>query len=192
MWAVRSPHFIAAVCFFIRRYCQPKLVRFVHSKRQMHSYCEMHTKSECVPYTRFYDAHSVDRHWTNIQRKTIIRLQIQTKYCITISKSSIHAGQFIDRQKQNARMAKQSNKVELYFRFGLTLIENNFSCFYTFRFQAEVLLCMCNISIQNSTDNVPTIETSRERERISIVLTSWGCLWFPILQFTTLVFGFLD
>lgn len=67
-------------------------------------------------------------------------------------------GQFKDRQNKSLKIGKQSCKVELYFRFRLTLIENHFSCIY-----AMALLCSfpilsisrgfcygawCNISIQ--------------------------------------------
>lgn len=39
-------------------------------------------------------------------------------------------GQFKDRQNKSLKIGKQSCKVELYFRFRLTLIENHFSCIY--------------------------------------------------------------
>lgn len=73
-------------------------------------------------------------------------------------------GQFKDRQNKSLKIGKQSCKVELYFRFCLTLIENHFSCIYAMAWICSIAISTisrCMLQHQHPTDSIIVKLTQR-------------------------------
>lgn len=88
-------------------------------------------------------------------------------------------GQFKDRQNKSLKIGKQSCKVELYFRFRLTLIENHFSCIY-----AIVWLCFARFQFCRFREGFATVHGATSASSSTNQLTLSTSNWHNMLSFS--------